>query len=87
MTYDQKVAASLSPSSSDTQPTPAAPSGRLAIQSTISVDLPNPGGAETRVSRRSVPRRIRSVSRGRATTARRRCGTLSFVSITPGTRR
>ena len=68
---------SLSPSSSDSQ---AAGRRLLAIHSAASVVLPNPAGAEMRVSLDSCPSFKRSIKRGRSTTRDPGEGTNSFVA-------
>lgn len=78
MTYAQNVAGSLSVASSDSQPGDWGPSG-LAVHSARRLVLPDPAGAEIKVSLAWVARCSLSTSRGRVTGPARSRGTCSFV--------
>src|SRR5690348_12598247 len=78
--YVQNNAGSLSRGSSDSHATDRPPAAATASHSASSVVLPNPAGADTRVSADSAPRLRRSLSLGRTTRLRRHLGTWSLVS-------
>jgi hypothetical protein len=73
--YIQKAVRSLSLWSSESHAVKCSGCGADASQAATRVVLPNPAGAETSVSRASIPRLRRSLSRGRATVAARLRGT------------
>src|SRR5712692_3339122 len=75
------VGRSSSCSSSEIQP--HCP-GELATTAASSVVLPNPAGAVTSVSGRSIPSRRRSIKRGRGTKSRPNRGGRSFVTSSVG---
>ena len=79
ITYVQNAVGSLSLWSSESQAVKRSRCAADASQAARSVVLPKPAGAETSVSRASMPRLRRSLSRGRGTVAPRRRGTYSLV--------
>ena len=79
-TYDQNNAGSLSRSSSESHATAAPSSATVPSHSVMSVVLPKPAGAETRINFASAAPARRACNRGRATRLRRGDGMWSFVS-------
>lgn len=77
--YDRKRAGALPPSSNDTQAANCLLDERFFNHSTSRGILPDPAGAETRVSFRPGSRSIRSVRRRRATRSGRACEGRSLV--------
>ena len=78
--WRQNTAGSLSAASSDSQATDRRP---RRIQSASSAVLPNPGGAQTRISPRSTPWSSHSTRRGRDMNPGGERGTNSFVASSP----
>src|SRR5690349_4398860 len=78
--YVQNNAGSLSRWSSESHATDRPSAAATASHSASSVVLPNPAGADTRVSADSAPRLRRSLRLRRATRLRRHLGTWSLVS-------
>src|SRR6201999_4158790 len=78
--YAQNNAGSLSRWSSESHATDRPAAAATVSHSASSVVLPNPAGADTRVSADSAPRLRRSLSLERATRLRRHLGTWSLVS-------
>src|SRR5215217_3887174 len=77
--YAKKRAGSLSASSKESQATDLPSSERSSNHSLSKVVLPNPAGAETRVSLRPSLRTRASRKRGRGTSSGRVLGTRTFV--------